>query len=62
MSIGTGVVVAGLRSASVGAKPTSTGRRAPFQQVDRAPDTETGTESDDERLQYADCTVEKCHR
>jgi hypothetical protein len=25
-------------------------------------DTETGTESDDERLQYADCTVEKCHR
>ena len=24
--------------------------------------TKTGTESDDERLQYADCTVEKCHR
>ena len=33
-----------------------------FEQVDSAPDTETGTESDDERLQYADCAVEKCHR
>ena len=33
-----------------------------FEQVDSAPDTKTGTESDDERLQYADCTVEKCHR
>ena len=33
-----------------------------FEQVDSAPDTETGTESDDERLQYADCTVEKCHK
>ena len=33
-----------------------------FEQVDSAPDTETGTEGDDERLQYADCTVEKCHR
>jgi len=33
-----------------------------FEQVDRTPDTKTGTESDDERLQYADCTVEKCHK
>ena len=33
-----------------------------FEQVDSAPDTKTGTESDDKRLQYADCTVEKCHR
>ena len=33
-----------------------------FEQVDSAPDTKTGTESDDERLQYADCTVEKCHK
>ena len=33
-----------------------------FEQVDRTPDTKTGTESDDERLQYADCAVEKCHR
>ena len=28
---------------------------------DRAPDTETGTESDNESLQYADCALEKCH-
>ena len=56
-----GVIVAGLRSAPVGAKPTSTGRRAPFQQVDRAPDTKTGTECHDESLQYTDCAVEKCH-
>lgn len=33
-----------------------------FEQVDSAPDTKTGTESDDKRLQYADCTVEKCHK
>ena len=33
-----------------------------FEQVDRTPDTKTGTESDDERLQYADCTVEKYHK
>ena len=33
-----------------------------FEQVDCAPNTKTGTESDDERLQYAYCTVEKCHR
>ena len=32
-----------------------------FQQVDRAPDTKTGTESHDESLQYTDCAVEKCH-
>lgn len=33
-----------------------------LEQVDRTPDTKTGSESDDERLQYADCTVEKCHK
>jgi len=33
-----------------------------FEQVDSAPDTETGTERHDESLQYADCTVEKCHK
>ena len=33
-----------------------------FEQVDGTPDTKARTESDDERLQYADCTVEKCHR
>jgi len=33
-----------------------------FGQIDRVPDTKTGTESDDERLQYADCTVEKSHK
>ena len=33
-----------------------------LQQVDCTPDTKTGTERHDERLQYADCTVEKCHR
>lgn len=32
-----------------------------LQQVDRAPDAKTGTESDDESLQYFDCTVEKFH-
>ena len=32
-----------------------------FQQVDRAPDTETGTESHNESLQYTDCCVKKCH-
>ena len=33
-----------------------------FEQVDRTSDTKTGSESDDERLQYTDCTVEKCHK
>jgi len=28
-----------------------------FEQVDSAQDTKTGTESDDERLQYADCML-----
>ena len=32
-----------------------------LQQVDSAPDTKTGTKRHDESLQYADCTVEKCH-
>ena len=32
-----------------------------LQQVDGSPDAKTGTESDDEGLEYADCTVEKCH-
>ena len=32
-----------------------------LQQVDRAPDAKTGTERHDESLQYANCTVEKCH-
>ena len=32
-----------------------------FQQIDRAPDTEAGTECDNESLQYADCALEKCH-
>ena len=32
-----------------------------FEQIDRASDTETGTESDNESLQYADCALEKCH-
>ena len=32
-----------------------------FQQVDRTPDTKTGAERHNESLQYADCTVEKCH-
>ena len=33
-----------------------------FQQVDRAPNTKTGSKSHDESLQYTDCTVEKCHK
>ena len=33
-----------------------------FEQVDRAPDTKTGTKRHDESLQYTDCTVEKCHK
>ena len=32
-----------------------------FQQVDGSPDTETGTERDDEGLENADSRVEKCH-
>jgi len=62
LGLRAGVIVAGLRSAPVGAKPTSTGRRAPFQQVDRTPDAKTGTECHDESLQYTDCSVVKCHR
>ena len=33
-----------------------------LQKVDRAPDTNTCTESYNESLQYTDCTVEKCHK
>ncbi len=62
LGLRAGVIVAGLRSAPVGAKPTSTGRRAPFQQVDSTPDAKTGTERHDESLQYTNCAVEKCHR
>jgi hypothetical protein len=58
----TGVIIAGLRSASVRAKRRSTGPAAPFQKVDRAPDTKTCTEGYYQSLQYADCTVEKCHK
>ena len=32
-----------------------------FQQVDNAPDTETGTESDNEGLKNGDCLFKKCH-
>ena len=32
-----------------------------FQQVDDAPDAETGTERYNQRLQYLYCTVEKLH-
>ena len=32
-----------------------------FQQVDNAPDTETGTERDNEGLQNGDCLFKKCH-
>ncbi len=32
-----------------------------LQQVDGSPDAKTGTEGDNEGLEYADCTVEKCH-
>ena len=32
-----------------------------FQQVDYAPDTQTGTEGNYQRLQHIDCTVEKLH-
>ena len=34
---------------------------AALQQVNRAPDTKTGTESHNESLQYTDCCVKKCH-
>lgn len=33
----------------------------PFQQVDRAPNAETGTQSDDEGLKDPNSRVEKCH-
>ena len=33
-----------------------------FQQVDNAPDTETGTQRDDESLKNGYCAVEKCHK
>ena len=32
-----------------------------FQQVDNAPDTETGTERDNEGLKNGDCLFKKCH-
>ena len=61
MSIRAGVVVAGLRSAPVGAKPTSTGRRAPFQKVDGTPDAEACAECDHESLKYINSAVKKIH-
>ena len=61
LGLGAGVVVAGLRSAPVGAKPTSTGRRAPFQKVDGAPDAEACTECDHESLKYIYCAVKEIH-
>ena len=33
-----------------------------FQQVDSSPDTETGTQCDDESLKNGYCAVEKCHK
>ncbi len=32
-----------------------------FQQVDNAPDTETGTKRDNEGLKNGDCLFKKCH-
>ena len=32
-----------------------------FQQVNYAPDAQTGTEGNNQRLQHLDCTVEKLH-
>jgi hypothetical protein len=32
-----------------------------FHEVDNAPDTETGTESNDESLENTNCGIEKCH-
>ena len=32
-----------------------------FEQVDDAPDTETGTERDNEGLKNGDCLFKKCH-
>ena len=32
-----------------------------FQQVDNAPDTETGTERDNEGLKNGDCLFKECH-
>ena len=33
-----------------------------FEQVDNAPDTETGTERDNEGLKNGDCLSKKCHK
>lgn len=33
----------------------------PFQQIDRAPDTEASTEGDDQRLEHLDSRIEKLH-
>ena len=33
-----------------------------FQQIDNAPDTEAGSQCDNEGLQNGDCAVEKCHK
>ena len=32
-----------------------------FEQIDNAPDTETGTERDNEGLKNGDCLFKKCH-
>ena len=34
----------------------------PLQQVDDAPDAKASAQSDDESLQYSDCTVEEFHK
>ena len=61
LGLGAGIIVAGLRSAPVGAKPTSTGRRAPFQKVDGAPDTKACSECDHESLKDVYCAVKEIH-
>ena len=33
-----------------------------LQQIDNAPDAKTGAQSNDESLQYSDCTVEEFHK
>ena len=33
-----------------------------LQQVDDAPDAKTSAQSDDESLQYGDCTIEEFHK
>ena len=33
-----------------------------FEQVDAAPDTQSGSKGDNEGLKNFDCTVEKCHK